>query len=457
MQEQTYKLLQAIGGVLAIIAYALIIGHYLPKSGFWKRTIKALHALKPRWESNRILAISYSIRYEIAPIILISLLLNIIGWGLTSNENRDILYLDMTGTAMTAFLLGPWWGAVTGILTAAINTIFYPADADVVLKPWMLVNIAGGIFWGLIARSNKFRLYVKGASSASILTQIKSHLWYLLLFGVLGASVMAVAGSIVSAVADPHGGLGFANNSGFGAAVQSYFENLKTSIQNTTSAGESKLGASVLTELLRWAVFTIRYIPDKTISVAVGLLAVKYIFPLFEQNLICMDLSINRRGDSWLTPVICIVCYLLPFSPVYSDSQSIFWYLPIIIFLIACVCEFLFGPDSNLLLASRGRRLALYSEAISHLPREEFFGATVITVLVSLLLFISGLFVIGSIENRGTFALFFLRTVLIYLAAFYLLRLSRRQWAATLYLGQPASAKNDTNADSASDSVNKPS
>ena len=436
MNEETLKLVQAIVYALGIIAYTLIISYYLPKSSVWKRTADTLRGLRSRWEGHRIPAVAYSLRYEVPPIVAASLLLNVVGWEITS-RNPHILYLDMAGTAATSLLLGPWWGAIVGILTNFINAEMNPSDASVVLAPWMLVNLIGGMFWGLMARTNSFRQYVKGPST-NIYAQTKSHLWYLFWFGVVGASVMAAAGATVSVALrdDP---LIFAQSPFFGVKVQQAFIELDQHIRSSVSIGGSEVVTSILSGLLRWTVTTFRYIPDKTISAAVGLLTAKYMFPLFEQNLIGDAKSRHSRGDNWLTPAMGIVCYtaVLPWSAAHSSPQSWLWYLPFILLLAACIFELLFGADSKSLLDERAKRVHSYVTAKARLPREEFFGAIVVAVLVSLLAFMSGLFFIGSLDNRGTVALSFLGTVLTYFLAFYLMRVSMRQWVATLSSDHP--------------------
>src|SRR5689334_7064944 len=122
------KLVEAIVSVLAIIAYLLVITNYLPKLHVWKSVARSLHALKTAWEGYRIPAVTYSIRYEVLPIVAISLLLNLVGWSVTTS-NPNILFLDMAGTAAASFFLGPWWGVMVGILTNFINARIHPDGA----------------------------------------------------------------------------------------------------------------------------------------------------------------------------------------------------------------------------------------------------------------------------------------------------------------------------------------
>ncbi len=96
---------------------------------------------------------SYLLLYETGVIVAAGILLNYVGLTL-SRHLQSILFLDMTGTALAAFLLGPWWGAIVALLSnSLVNWLLYPeVGADVVIFPWSLVNMTGGLFWGIMAR-----------------------------------------------------------------------------------------------------------------------------------------------------------------------------------------------------------------------------------------------------------------------------------------------------------------
>lgn len=77
---------------------------------------------------------SYLFLYETSVIVAAGVLLNYLGLTL-SRHLQSILFLDMTGTALVAFLLGPWWGAIVALLSnSVVNWLLYPeAGADVVI------------------------------------------------------------------------------------------------------------------------------------------------------------------------------------------------------------------------------------------------------------------------------------------------------------------------------------
>ncbi|GAA1921394.1 hypothetical protein GCM10009737_23600 [Nocardioides lentus] len=53
------------------------------------------------------------------------------------------LHLDMTGTAVAALALGPWWGAAVGLTTNVLGLAAGPASL-----PFAAVNVAGALVWG---------------------------------------------------------------------------------------------------------------------------------------------------------------------------------------------------------------------------------------------------------------------------------------------------------------------
>ncbi len=435
MDEQTKTLLDLIVATFALIASIVTITQYLPRLPAWKSAMKALYRLKTKLEGYRIPAFTYSFRYEVVPIVSVSLFLNIAGWGITS-RNPSILYLDMTGTAATSFLLGPWWGAIVGILTNFISALVYTKNADVVLSPWMLVNLAGGVFWGLMARRIRFCQYVRNPSK-EILAQAKAHFWFLIWFGVAGAAVMGLAGTTVSLAVgnDP---LVLAPSEAFGSKIQDILKGLDHNIQKGAAIGGSEIVPNILSALLRWGVTTLRYIPDKTISVAVGLLTAKYMFPLFEESLLPGAGGQREIRDNWLTPATAILVYtaMLPLRVINLPPQLWLWALPFVILFAGCVYESYLGSNSRNVMGDRDQRVRRYIAARRQLVPDEAFGAIVVAVLISSLIFMSGLFLVGS-NDKGTIGFSFLKAILAYLVGFYLLRISVRQWAARIFWDSP--------------------
>jgi hypothetical protein len=68
--------------------------------------------------------------------------------GYSASGVSGVFFLDMIGTAMCAFALGPWWGAATGVLTNSVLSIFLSS----LYIDYMLVNITGAVIWGTLGR-----------------------------------------------------------------------------------------------------------------------------------------------------------------------------------------------------------------------------------------------------------------------------------------------------------------
>jgi energy-coupling factor transport system substrate-specific component len=62
------------------------------------------------------------------------------------------IYLDTTGTFLAAVLLGPWWGALAGVMTNALGVLLF-GPTNLLFAP---VNVAAALIWGYGIR--RFRL-----------------------------------------------------------------------------------------------------------------------------------------------------------------------------------------------------------------------------------------------------------------------------------------------------------
>ncbi len=128
------------------------------------------------------------------------------------------IYLDTVGTFLAAVLLGPWWGALVGVLTNGVGA-WQNGVSNVLFAP---VNVAAALVWGYGIRSlglgrnvvSFFGLAViVGIVTGALSTPIVIFLGYatghpsdLLTAGLLGAGLplgVAVLGSsVLSSVAD---------------------------------------------------------------------------------------------------------------------------------------------------------------------------------------------------------------------------------------------------------------
>lgn len=80
---------------------------------------------------------------RMAMILFACLGINLLGRGTVVLLDLP-LHLDMTGTAISAILLGPWWGALTGVATNGAGAAL-SGDTSF---PFALVNVTGALVWG---------------------------------------------------------------------------------------------------------------------------------------------------------------------------------------------------------------------------------------------------------------------------------------------------------------------
>ena len=69
--------------------------------------------------------------------------LNIVG-GYIASALRLPIYLDMIGTAISAITLGPWWGALVGVIGNCGQALIVGPTSI----PFALVNVVGALIWG---------------------------------------------------------------------------------------------------------------------------------------------------------------------------------------------------------------------------------------------------------------------------------------------------------------------
>lgn len=317
---------------------------------------------------------SYLLLQEVAVIVSAGVLLNYLGLVL-SFRLQSILYLDMTGTALAAFLLGPWWGAIAALISnSLVNWVLYPEPgADIIIFPWSLVNMTGGFFWGLMARGAGFRKYLRSTRGSAL-----SHLWYLFSFGVLGACVMSVPGTFVQAALSEQ--TVFALNPEVATAVQGTVAALQESLQyQLQTVFGVAWGDSAGWAILNWFQNWLRYIPDKTISAAIALAVLKYAFPLFERELIHGGPGKHRLRDTWSAPVFlgCLYAYsflaLLLADEYMSAQYWPLWSAPWLIVGVGVIWLRRYGPSDDAVRQACAGRYERYYRALKPLEREPVY------------------------------------------------------------------------------------
>ena len=394
-----------------------------------ERTPPAWVAALPGWFKNLGPPMSYLFLYEVIIITAAGVLLNYLGLVL-SVHLQSVLYLDMMGTAFAAFLLGPWWGAIVALLTnSVVNWLLYPGpDAELIIFPWSIVNMTGGYFWGLMARRANFVKYLRETSSSAI-----PHLWYLFTFGVMGACVMSVPGTFVQAA------LADQTKLVLNPDVVSTFERLAEGWQATVRGQLEALFGVAWADSLGWATVNwlhnwLRYIPDKTMSVAIALIILKYGFPLFERELIHGGASGNRPSDNRITPLLLGLLYApsfvtLLFAEIYMGHLYWpLWAAPWLFILSGYSSLRHAGPPEAVVREARHARARRYASALKPIerdPHERFCQRLVLATLIASAVFVLCFPIL--IENYYGVAFNFFCVVYGFLLAVHLVRMAIAQ------------------------------
>jgi hypothetical protein len=332
-------------------------------------TVPASRHKTPNWTLHP--AFPFLLYRELLIIVPTGVLLNYLGLML-SIRLHSILYLDMTGTALVAFLLGPWWGAITALLSSSlVNWLAYPGEgADVAIFPWILVNMTGGLLWGFLAKGPGFRKYLRTAHTSSL-----AHIGFLSSFGLLGAAAMSIPGALLQITLAQHQALTLDQE------VRTVLEHMLT---NWEAGMESYLipllgasGASAVVSLLLTTLeHFFRYLPDKTVSVAIALIVLKYGFPLFEQELIHGGPNRDSLRDNHTSPLVLGALYTPVFlvfmtADLYDfRSNWALWSIPWVPILTGYATMKFFGPSDDAAYEAALARSARYNRALKPLERE---------------------------------------------------------------------------------------
>ena len=353
---------------------------------------------------------SYLLMYETGVIVSAGLLLNYVGLTL-SRHLESILYLDMTGTALVAFLLGPWWGAIVGLLSnSVINWLLFPqSGADVMIFPWSLVSMTGAVYWGWMARQSGFQKYLRTGKSSAL-----SHAWFLYIFGVAGAAVMSVPGTFIQAALNEHST--FALNQDVAETLHARVLQWEQMVhQYLESLFGLTWGEHVGWWVVNWFQTWVRYVPDKTMSAAIALVVLKYGYPLFERELIHGGPDGERPQDERMLPLVLGLLYAPSFATLVSSDlygEAAYWPLwamPWVIILTGYVYLRYWGTSTSLLNDARLQRAERYARALKPIGKEasyEFCRRLTFMTLIASLLFALCLPIILMDFYRVTFKFF---------------------------------------------------
>jgi hypothetical protein len=353
---------------------------------------------------------SYLLMYETGVIVAAGLLLNYVGLTL-SRHLESILFLDMTGTALVAFLLGPWWAAIVGLLSnSVVNWLLFPGSGgDVAIFPWSLVSMTGAIYWGSIARQTGFQKYLRTGKSS-----VLSHAWFLYVFGVGGAAAMSIPAIFVQAALNEYST--FALNPEVAETLHArVLQWEQMAHQYLESLFGLTWGEHVGWWVVNWFQTWVRYVPDKTMSAAIALVVLKYGYPLFERELIHGGPDGERPQDERVLPLVLGLLYAPSFATLVSSEtygQAAYWPLwamPWAIILAGYFYLRYSGASASLLNDARLQRAERYARALKPIGKEasyEFCRRLTFMTLIASLLFALCLPIILMDFYRVTFKFF---------------------------------------------------
>lgn len=86
----------------------------------------------------------------VVALVPVAAALNIVG-GQINTVLKLPTFLDMIGTAVVAIVLGPWWGALVGVITNLVSSLI----SGPIGLPFAVVNVAGALVWGYGVRNLK--------------------------------------------------------------------------------------------------------------------------------------------------------------------------------------------------------------------------------------------------------------------------------------------------------------
>jgi len=102
---------------------------------------------------------SYISRTYAISFVVVGIALNVVAGTLALLTGIPGLYLDLSGTMLTALILGPWWGATTGLLTNIVASLIHGPTTI----PFGIVNMAFGLVVGYLAQKGWTRSWLKTA------------------------------------------------------------------------------------------------------------------------------------------------------------------------------------------------------------------------------------------------------------------------------------------------------
>ena len=135
--------------------------------------------------------------YVIA-LVPVASVLNVIG-GTVAGALKLPIFLDMIGTAVVAMTIGPWWGALVGVITN-LTMGFISGPVSI---PFAACNVVGALVWGYGTRwggaNDKLKFFGLSVASAVFVSLMAAPIVIFVFGGATGhASDVLTAGLLAA-------------------------------------------------------------------------------------------------------------------------------------------------------------------------------------------------------------------------------------------------------------------
>ena len=130
----------------------------------------------------------------VVTLIPVAAALNIVG-GYIAKALQLPIFLDMIGTAVVSIVLGPWWGALVGVLTNVVGSFL----SGPIGLPFAACNVAGALVWGYFHRwgwsKKNWSFFVTNLVCALIVSMTATPIYVFIFGGATGhfADMMTAA------------------------------------------------------------------------------------------------------------------------------------------------------------------------------------------------------------------------------------------------------------------------
>ena len=134
----------------------------------------------------------------VSALVPVASVLNVIG-GTVAGALKLPIFLDMIGTAVVAMTIGPWWGALVGVITN-LTMGFLTGPVSI---PFAACNVVGALVWGYGTRwgfaNDKLRFFGLSVASAVFVSLMAAPIVIFVFGGATGhASDVLTAGLLAA-------------------------------------------------------------------------------------------------------------------------------------------------------------------------------------------------------------------------------------------------------------------